>query len=580
MELPPSESCSRRVSFDWRYAQGVWGLGHIIVRGTDAGDHQFGLTELEVTSAHLMRGSAGRAVAATAMNETSSRSHAIFTLTVVSSKLEGRKVVTTSKINLVDLAGSERCSKTLAIGDRFKEGVNINKGLLALGNVINALGSGQTAGKRTIRIAQGAQGLGHIIVRGTDAGDHQFGLTELEVTSAHLMRGSAGRAVAATAMNETSSRSHAIFTLTVVSSKLEGRKVVTTSKINLVDLAGSERCSKTLAIGDRFKEGVNINKGLLALGNVINALGSGQTAGKRTIRIAQGAQGLGHIIVRGTDAGDHQFGLTELEVTSAHLMRGSAGRAVAATAMNETSSRSHAIFTLTVVSSKLEGRKVVTTSKINLVDLAGSERCSNTLAIGDRFKEGVNINKGLLALGNVINALGSGQTAGKRTIRIAQGAQGLGHIIVRGTDAGDHQFGLTELEVTSAHLMRGSAGRAVAATAMNETSSRSHAIFTLTVVSSKLEGRKVVTTSKINLVDLAGSERCSKTLAIGDRFKEGVNINKGLLALGNVINALGSGQTAGYIPYRQSKLTRLLQDSLGGNSINSASPNWRSLPLI
>ncbi|XP_041451742.1 LOW QUALITY PROTEIN: chromosome-associated kinesin KIF4 [Drosophila obscura] len=132
--------------------------------------------------------------------------------------------------------------------------------------------------------------------------------------------------------------------------------------------------------------------------------------------------------------------------------------------------------------------------------------------------------------------------------------------------------GLTELEVTSAsevtdHLIRGSAGRAVAATAMNETSSRSHAIFTLTVVSSKLDGSKVVTTSKFNLVDLAGSERCSKTLAIGDRFKEGVNINKGLLALGNVINALGSGQTAGYIPYRQSKLTRLLQDSLGGNSI-------------
>ncbi|XP_017153045.1 chromosome-associated kinesin KIF4 [Drosophila miranda] len=132
--------------------------------------------------------------------------------------------------------------------------------------------------------------------------------------------------------------------------------------------------------------------------------------------------------------------------------------------------------------------------------------------------------------------------------------------------------GLTELDVKSArdatdYLMRGSAGRAVAATAMNETSSRSHAIFTLTVVSSKLEGGKAVTTSKFNLVDLAGSERCSKTLAIGDRFKEGVNINKGLLALGNVINALGSGHVSGYIPYRQSKLTRLLQDSLGGNSI-------------
>ncbi|XP_033169611.1 chromosome-associated kinesin KIF4 [Drosophila mauritiana] len=132
--------------------------------------------------------------------------------------------------------------------------------------------------------------------------------------------------------------------------------------------------------------------------------------------------------------------------------------------------------------------------------------------------------------------------------------------------------GLTELEVTSAqevtdHLIRGSAGRAVAATAMNETSSRSHAIFTLTLVATKLDGKQSVTTSRFNLVDLAGSERCSKTLASGDRFKEGVNINKGLLALGNVINALGSGQAAGYVPYRQSKLTRLLQDSLGGNSI-------------
>ncbi|XP_030568912.1 chromosome-associated kinesin KIF4A-like [Drosophila novamexicana] len=132
--------------------------------------------------------------------------------------------------------------------------------------------------------------------------------------------------------------------------------------------------------------------------------------------------------------------------------------------------------------------------------------------------------------------------------------------------------GLTEVEVKHAkhvtdQLMRGSSGRAVAATAMNETSSRSHAIFTLTVVTTRKTGQKTVTTSKFSLVDLAGSERCSKTLACGDRFKEGVNINKGLLALGNVINVLGSGQTAGYVPYRQSKLTRLLQDSLGGNSI-------------
>ncbi|XP_022218828.2 chromosome-associated kinesin KIF4-like [Drosophila obscura] len=134
--------------------------------------------------------------------------------------------------------------------------------------------------------------------------------------------------------------------------------------------------------------------------------------------------------------------------------------------------------------------------------------------------------------------------------------------------------GLTKLEVSSAqevtrHLMKGCAKRTVASTAMSRKSSRSHAIFTITIEARKLcGGADSVTTAKFNLVDLAGSERCTKTLARGDRFKEGVNINKSLLALGNVLNALGSAQTPpAHVPYRQSKLTRLLQESLGGNSI-------------
>lgn len=65
---------------------------------------------------------------------------------------------------------------------------------------------------------------------------------------------------------------------------------------------------------------------------------------------------------------------------------------------------------------------------------------------------------------------------------------------------------------------------------------------------------------KFHLVDLAGSERAKRTQAVGDRFKEGVNINKGLLSLGNVISALGEeSQARNHIPYRDSKLTRLLQ---------------------
>lgn len=73
----------------------------------------------------------------------------------------------------------------------------------------------------------------------------------------------------------------------------------------------------------------------------------------------------------------------------------------------------------------------------------------------------------------------------------------------------------------------------------------------------------VTKTSKFHLVDLAGSERASKTHAVGERFAEGVNINKGLLSLGNVISALCEGNPNRHIPYRDSKLTRLLQDSLG-----------------
>lgn len=117
-------------------------------------------------------------------------------------------------------------------------------------------------------------------------------------------------------------------------------------------------------------------------------------------------------------------------------------------------------------------------------------------------------------------------------------------------------------------LMKGSGGRAVGATAMNATSSRSHAIFTVNVRQTNRTNINDATTAKFHLVDLAGSERSNKTKATGTRFKEGVKINQGLLALGNVISALGSAQRNGtHVSYRDSKLTRLLQDSLGGNSV-------------
>ncbi|EIE82554.1 hypothetical protein RO3G_07259 [Rhizopus delemar RA 99-880] len=115
-------------------------------------------------------------------------------------------------------------------------------------------------------------------------------------------------------------------------------------------------------------------------------------------------------------------------------------------------------------------------------------------------------------------------------------------------------------------LYQGSVARTTASTDMNSESSRSHAIFSVTLIQSVQSMKKEII-SKFHFVDLAGSERLKKTNAVGDRAKEGISINAGLLALGNVISALSDDTKRGqYIPYRNSKLTRLLQDSLGGNS--------------
>ncbi|XP_071353635.1 kinesin family member 3Cb [Trachinotus anak] len=122
----------------------------------------------------------------------------------------------------------------------------------------------------------------------------------------------------------------------------------------------------------------------------------------------------------------------------------------------------------------------------------------------------------------------------------------------------------TEIE----HVMNlGNQSRSVGFTNMNERSSRSHAIFVITVECSEVgpDGADHIRVGKLNMVDLAGSERQSKTGAKGKRMKEAAKINLSLSALGNVISALVDGKST-HIPYRDSKLTRLLQDSLGGNA--------------
>ncbi|CAI6345648.1 unnamed protein product [Macrosiphum euphorbiae] len=118
-------------------------------------------------------------------------------------------------------------------------------------------------------------------------------------------------------------------------------------------------------------------------------------------------------------------------------------------------------------------------------------------------------------------------------------------------------------------MEQGWRNRATGATMMNADSSRSHSIFTISVemmsTSQDVDDIKSIKRGKLSLVDLAGSERQAKTGASGDRLREATKINLSLSALGNVISALVDGK-AKHIPYRDSKLTRLLQDSLGGNT--------------
>jgi kinesin family protein 4/21/27 len=152
---------------------------------------------------------------------------------------------------------------------------------------------------------------------------------------------------------------------------------------------------------------------------------------------------------------------------------------------------------------------------------------------------------------------------------------------------GANEIICTTLEEVMACFDAGTLLRHTGSTLMNEQSSRSHSVFTVSIEqrwtdnngksvrdSAIYDINNVNTISnyylgaKFHFVDLAGSERVHRTGNIGDRFKESIHINTGLLALGNVISALSSNdpRKRTHIPYRESKITRILKDSLGGNA--------------
>ncbi|KAL8672814.1 MAG: hypothetical protein Q9168_002751 [Polycauliona sp. 1 TL-2023] len=153
---------------------------------------------------------------------------------------------------------------------------------------------------------------------------------------------------------------------------------------------------------------------------------------------------------------------------------------------------------------------------------------------------------------------------------------------------GLHQIAINSVEDLLNALNFGSSIRQTDATAINAKSSRSHAVFSLNLVQRKNKAQQmspqekrysmpvdaltasdnwVTIDSKLHFVDLAGSERLKNTQASGERAREGISINGGLASLGKVISQLSSRQAGSHVSYRDSKLTRLLQDSLGGNAI-------------
>lgn len=145
--------------------------------------------------------------------------------------------------------------------------------------------------------------------------------------------------------------------------------------------------------------------------------------------------------------------------------------------------------------------------------------------------------------------------------------------------------------ISCSALNHGSAIRQTDSTAINAKSSRSHAVFSLNLIQQKSKAPQpkfgkekrfsmplesmgsggeegfITVDSKLHFVDLAGSERLKNTGAQGERAKEGISINAGLASLGKVIAQLSSRQAGAHVSYRDSRLTRLLQDSLGGNAI-------------
>lgn len=209
--------------------------------------------------------------------------------------------------------------------------------------------------------------------------------------------------------------------------------------------------------------------------------------------------------------------------------------------------------------------------KISFLELY-NERLKDLLAENESTEENIRIFDNYAGLNNNKHSNNTSSSINKQTVKTINGSNSSSSIMPTSSSSSITVKGMEEIYIKSANegldlLMGGSLKRKVAATKCNDLSSRSHTVFTIITNVARTDpvsGEQYIKIGKLNLVDLAGSENINRSGAENKRAQEAGLINKSLLTLGRVINALVDHSQ--HIPYRESKLTRLLQDSLGGRT--------------
>eukprot|EP00808_Paulinella_micropora_P011517 g52421.t1 len=559
-------------------------------------------------------GDTNRTVASTEMNASSSRSHAVVDIELTQlDRKSGAKI--TSSLYLVDLAGSEKQTKTKAEGERLKQGIAINKSLSALGNVIKALSDKSKfvpyRDSKLTRLLTNALGGNSKTLVITAVSPSSFNAEETLET---LRFGKRAKSI------ETKAVQNKEFTIA------DYKRIVNTLKDEVNTLSEENKALRAVFQQSKAPASVLAKAPLGVMGtgsyNFSNALADSPLSEEGALSPAS----LNRVLPGG--GGDESKDLGKAvskaeaikvfcRVRPENKMEAGYERCVQFQGKD------------TIVACLKEGemKKELPFVFDRVFDPTSTQEQVfqevKTAIMTDFFK---GFNATIFAYGQT----GSGKTwsmMGQRddpthrglTPRLIQAVfDHINTMVSSNSEAKKHMYFKVELgylEIYMEHIQdllemknsnlaireargrgiwvdnqtratvanlqevlalmdKGDANRTVAATMMNSTSSRSHAVFDLQLTQlDKKSGAKV--TSSLFLVDLAGSEKQKKTGASGELLDQGIAINKSLSALGNVIKALSDKSK--FVPYRDSKLTRLLTNALGGNSktlvITACSPS-------